>query len=158
MHARTTDPAPYAARDVIAEALALLEARVTAVDALTSPILVRDYLTVRAGARQDQYREVFGALWLDPLNRPIGTDDLFIGTLTQTSVYPREIVRAAIARNASAVILTHNHPSGNAEPSGADIRLTETLKKALELIDVRLLDHIITAGGKSVSLAEKGII
>jgi DNA repair protein RadC len=158
MRANSTDPAPYAARDIVAEALALLAARITTTDALTSPILVREYLTVRAGARQDQHREVFGVLWLDPHNRPIGTDDLFTGTLTQTSVYPREIVRAAIARNASAAILTHNHPSGNAEPSGADIRLTGTLKTALELIDVRLLDHIITAGGKSVSLAERGIV
>jgi DNA repair protein RadC len=158
MHARNTDPAPYAVRDVVAEALALLETRITAADALTSPALVREYLTVRAGARQDQHREVFGALWLDPLNRPIGADDLFTGTLTQTSVYPREVIRAALARNASAVILTHNHPSGNAEPSRADIVLTETLKKALDLIDVRLIDHVITAGGKFISLAEKGVI
>jgi DNA repair protein RadC len=158
MHARNTDPAPYAARDVVAEALALLETRITAADALTSPALVREYLTVRAGARQDQHREVFGALWLDPLNRPIGADDLFTGTLTQTSVYPREVIRAALARNASAVIITHNHPSGNAEPSRADIVLTEKLKKALDLIDVRLIDHVITAGGKFISLAEKGVI
>lgn len=88
----------------------------------------------------------------------LATEDLFFGTLTQTSVYPRELVRRALALNAAAVILAHNHPSGNPTPSRADEHLTQTIKSALALVDVRVLDHIITAGGAALSMAEKGMV
>jgi DNA repair protein RadC len=102
--------------------------------------------------------EVFAVLMLDAQNRLISYEELFRGTLTQTSVYPREVVKAALACNAAGVILSHNHPSGLSEPSRADEVLTQTLKQALALIDVRVLDHLIVATGGIVSLAERGII
>jgi DNA repair protein RadC len=103
--------------------------------------------------------EVFVALWLDAQNRLIASEELFRGTLTQTSVYPREVVKRALANNAGAVILAHNHPSGLAEPSRADEVLTSSLKQALALVDVKLLDHFIVAGGaRPLSFAERGLI
>ncbi len=103
--------------------------------------------------------EVFFALWLDAQNRLLLTEELFRGTLTQTSVYPREVVKKALANNAGAVILAHNHPSGLAEPSSADITLTATLKQALGLIDVKVLDHfVVVSGGAPLSFAERGLI
>jgi DNA repair protein RadC len=97
-------------------------------------------------------------MFLDAQNRVIEFKELFAGTLAQTSVYPREVVREALRLNAAAVILSHNHPSGETRPSRADEVLTSTLKTALALVDVRVLDHIITAGGESLSMAEKGLI
>lgn len=120
------------------------------------PRAVREYLTVQA-AKHDA-REVFSVLFLDAQNRAIEFRELFYGTLTQTSVYPREVVRAAMDLKAAAIILTHNHPSGSTQPSRADEQLTSTLKSALALVDVRVLDHIITAGGESLSMAERGLI
>ncbi len=145
---------------IIQMALAILTARCTDVhrNLMDSPQAVKDYLVLRAGQELDQYVERFGVMFLDSQNRLIKTVTLFTGTLTQTSVYPREIVRAALAENASAVVFTHNHPSGDPHPSRADENLTQVLKSALSLIDVRVLDHIITAGGKSLSMAEKGLI
>jgi len=102
---------------------------------------------------------VFMALWLDAQNRLIKADELFSGTLTQTSVYPREVVKAALANNAAAVILAHNHPSGVAEPSRADEMLTQSLKVALAMVDVKVLDHFIVAGsGTPLSFAERGLL
>lgn len=125
-------------------------------DALASPQAVRDWLRLSLGSLQ---HEVFVALWLDSQNRLIGSEELFRGTLTQTSVYPREVVKRALANNAGAVILAHNHPSGLAEPSRADEVLTSSLKQALALIDVKLLDHfIVTAGAEPLSFAERGLI
>ena len=99
------------------------------------------------------------ALWLDAQNRLVKADELFSGTLTQTSVYPREVVKAALANNAAAVILAHNHPSGVAEPSRADEVLTSSLKQALAMIDVKLLDHFIVAGSaRPLSFAERGLL
>ena len=99
------------------------------------------------------------ALWLDAQNQLIADEILFKGSLTQTSVYPREVVKQALARNAAAVILAHNHPSGLAEPSKADEMLTRTLKEALALVDVRLLDHFIVAGQSTpLSFAERGLL
>lgn len=125
-------------------------------NALSSPQAVRDWLRLSLGGLQ---HEVFVALWLDAQNRLIATEEIFRGTLTQTSVYPREVVKRALACNAGAVILAHNHPSGLAEPSTADQMLTSTLKQTLGLIDVKVLDHfIVTSGTEPFSFAERGLI
>ena len=124
-------------------------------DALNSPRAVRDYLRLLLGGRQ---QEVFLALFLDTQHRVIAAEELFHGTLSQTSVYPREVVKRALAHNAAAVILAHNHPSGVAEPSQSDQLLTTALKQALGLVDVRVLDHFVVAGGQTLSFAEKGLI
>lgn len=123
-------------------------------DALSSPQAVRDYLRLRL---QGLPHEIFMALFLDAQNRVIVSEELFRGTLTQTSVYPREVVKRALHHNAAAVILAHNHPSGVAEPSNADQVLTQALKSALALVDVRVLDHFIVAGSSLVSFAERGL-
>ncbi len=122
---------------------------------LDSTEKVRDFLRLRIG-RLDH--EMFVALFLDAQNPLIVDEDLFRGTLTQTSVYPREVVRRALHHNAAAVIFAHNHPSGLAEPSRADELLTRTLREALALVDVRVLDHVIVAGAASVSFAERGLL
>jgi DNA repair protein RadC len=101
---------------------------------------------------------VFAVLFLDAQNRLIGSEQLFSGTLTQTSVYPREVVKRALYHNAAAVIFAHNHPSGIAEPSRADEILTRTLKEALGLIEVKVLDHFVVAGNVALSFAERGLI
>jgi DNA repair protein RadC len=124
-------------------------------DALNSPRAVRDYLQLLLGGRQ---QEVFLVLFLDTQHRVIASEELFQGTLSQTSVYPREVVKRALAHNAAAVILAHNHPSGVAEPSQSDQLLTDALKQALSLVDVRVLDHFVVAMGKTLSFAEKGLI
>jgi DNA repair protein RadC len=123
--------------------------------ALNSPREVRDYLKLVLG-RSDH--EVFVVLMLDAQHRVIATEELFRGTLTQTSVYPREVVKAALARNAAAVIFAHNHPSGVAEPSHSDELLTRSLKSALALVDIQVLDHFIVAGGRILSFAERGLL
>ena len=122
---------------------------------LSSPLAVRDYLRLHFAGRE---YESFVALWLDAQNRLIAAEELFRGTLTQTSVYPREVVKAALRHNAGAVILAHNHPSGMAEPSRADELLTTNLKQALALVDVRVLDHFIVAGAATISFAERGLL
>ncbi len=125
-------------------------------DALASPESVRDWLKLALGQTP---HEVFLALWLDAQNRLIASEELFRGTLTQTSVYPREVVKRALEHNAGAVILAHNHPSGLAEPSRADEVLTSSLKQALALVDVKLLDHFIVAGSaRPLSFAERGLL
>lgn len=125
-------------------------------DTLSSPGKVRDWLRLQLAARP---HEVFMALWLDAQNRLLKAEELFSGTLTQTSVYPREVVKAALAHNAAAVILAHNHPSGIAEPSRADEILTRSLKEALAMVDVKLLDHFIVAGNAPpLSFAERGLL
>ncbi len=124
-------------------------------DALNSPGAVRDYLQLLLGGRQ---QEVFLVLFLDTQHRVIASEELFHGTLGQTSVYPREVVKRALAYNAAAVILAHNHPSGVAEPSQSDQHLTTALKQALGLVDVRVLDHFVVAVGQVLSFAEKGLI
>ena len=125
-------------------------------DNFTSPGKVRDWLRLRLANRP---KEIFMALWLDAQNRLLKADELFAGTLTQTSVYPREVVKAALAHNAAAVILAHNHPSGMAEPSRADEMLTHSLKDALAMVDVKLLDHFIVAGNAPpLSFAERGLL
>jgi DNA repair protein RadC len=122
-------------------------------DVLSSPATVRDYLRMSLAGRD---YEVFMALFLDAQNRVIESEEMFRGTLTQTSVYPREVVKCALARNAAAVIFAHNHPSGLAEPSHADEVLTQALKQALALVDIKVLDHFIVAGSTALSFAECG--
>jgi len=124
-------------------------------DALTSPRAVREYLQLLLRARQ---QEVFIGLFLDAQHRVVASEELFQGTLTQTSVYPREVVKRALHHNAAAVIFAHNHPSGVAEPSQSDQLLTDALKQALQLVDVRVLDHFIVAGAGCLSFAEKGML
>ena len=122
---------------------------------LNAPDKVRQYLRLWIGHLP---HEVFVALYLDAQNRLLTAEELFRGTLTQTSVYPREIVKQALRHNAAALIFAHNHPSGVAEPSRADELLTASLKQALALVDVRVLDHLIVAGNATVSFAERGLI
>lgn len=122
-------------------------------DALTSPNAVRDFLRLTLRARE---QEVFYCVFLDAQNRVIVGEELFRGTLTQTSVYPREVVRRALQHNAAALILAHNHPSGAAEASQADRALTRVLCDALKLIDVKVLDHFIVAQSQILSFAERG--
>lgn len=124
-------------------------------DVLSSPLAVRDYLRLTL---KDRSHEVFAAIFLDAQNRVIDLEELFRGTLTQTSVYPREVVKRALAHNAASLILAHNHPSGVAEASQADRLLTQQLKQALGLVDVRVLDHFIVAGTQILSFAESGLL
>jgi DNA repair protein RadC len=124
-------------------------------DEFTSPQAVRDYLRLLLA---DEEREVFAVLYMDAQNRLIEAETPFYGTLTQTSVYPREIVRRALHHNAATVIFAHNHPSGVPEPSKADELLTKALKEALMLVDVKVLDHFIVAGDKMLSFLESGIL
>lgn len=140
---------------VIAQALELLACEVKNTDTLTSPEIVKDYLRLQLGDRQ---HEVFAVVFLDSQHRVIDTVEMFRGTLTQTSVYPREVVIESLQQNAAAVILCHNHPSGCADPSRADETLTQTLKQALALVDVRVLDHFIVTRSSVVSFADRGLI
>jgi DNA repair protein RadC len=132
-----------------------LREEIGARDALTSPSAVRDYLRLALGARE---HEVFVVLLLDAQHRVLAAEELFRGTLTQTSVYPREVVKVALRANAAAVIFAHNHPSGVAQPSQADELLTRQLKDALALIDINVLDHFIVAGAQTLSFAERGLL
>lgn len=123
--------------------------------ALASPRATRDYLISRL---QDLEHEVFCCLYLDNRHRLIQFEELFRGTIDGASVHPREVVKQALQWNSAAVIIAHNHPSGIAEPSQADERITLRVKEALALVDIRLLDHIIVGDGVSVSLAERGLV
>ena len=122
---------------------------------LETPQAVRHYLQLQLGSR---HHEVFAVMFLDSQNRLIALEELFRGTLSQTSVYPREVVIRALALNASSVVLAHNHPSGTAKPSRADEALTRTLKAALALVDVRVLDHFVVTRSEAVSMAELGLV
>jgi DNA repair protein RadC len=140
---------------LIAEALAVLAQRIRCGDCLASPSAVRDYLRLLLAGRE---HEVFVVVLLDAQNRVLSCQELFRGTLTQTSVYPREVVKVALAANAGAAIFAHNHPSGCSEPSRADELLTQTLKSALALVDVKVLDHFVVAGASAISFAERGLL
>jgi len=120
-----------------------------------TPEAVKHYLQLHLSAKA---HEVFAVLFLDVQNRLLAMEELFRGTLTQTSVYPREVVLRALHHQASAVVLAHNHPSGTVQPSRADEHLTQTLKSTLALIDVRVLDHVIVAPGQALSMAERGLL
>jgi DNA repair protein RadC len=141
-------------RHLVAKAIRCLEAvYLTKSDALTSPEATRDYLKLRLYGLPC---EVFACLFLDNRHRVIRYEELFKGTIDGASVHPREVVRRVIETTAAAVIFAHNHPSGVAEPSQADLRITQRLKDALALIDVRVLDHMIVGDGAITSLAERG--
>lgn len=124
-------------------------------DALNSPQAVRKYLLLQLQSRQ---QEVFMVIFLDAQHRVLAAEEMFHGTLTQASVYPREVVKRALFHNAAAVIFAHNHPSGVAEPSQSDRMLTDALKQALALVEVRTLDHFIVAGSQCLSFAERGML
>jgi DNA repair protein RadC len=124
-------------------------------DVLDQPGQVRDYLRLLIGCREI---EVFVVIFLSVRNHVLSVAEIFSGSLTETRVYPREVVRQALLRNASAVIVAHNHPSGTAEPSAADILLTSTLRAALQLVDIGLLDHFVISRQQSVSLCERGFL
>lgn len=124
-------------------------------EVFSSPGAVKHYLQLHLAAKS---HEVFAVLFLDAQNRLVAMEELFRGTLTQTSVYPREVVLHALKHGAASVVLAHNHPSGTVQPSRADEALTQTLKAALALVDVRVLDHVIVAQGEALSMAEKGLL
>jgi DNA repair protein RadC len=151
----TDDRFSYTRPPLVQEALDLLEGDVRNSDVLISPGAVRDYLRLLLG---DRPHEVFTVVFLDAQHRVLDTLEMFRGTLTQSSVYPREILVEALARKAAAVILAHNHPSGIAEPSVADRALAQKLQVVLDLVHVQLLDHFVIARGQLVSFAERGLL
>jgi DNA repair protein RadC len=154
---------PSESEDLIAEKLALareillrdLASALTSAPVFNSPLAVRDWLRLKCAALE---HEVFFVLHMNVRHQLIEAQELFQGTLTHTSVYPREVVKAALARNSAAVILAHNHPSGIAEPSNADQALTKHLIAALALVDVKVTDHFIVAGASVLSFAEQGLL
>lgn len=141
--------------DVLDWAQAILEARFKRSNYLTSPALVRRYLTSQLATEE---REVFGVILLDNQHGVLGFERLFYGTIDSASVYPREVVKTVLNANAAAVILVHNHPSGHPEPSQADILLTKRLAASLQTIDVRVLDHLVIGGTDTVSFAERALL
>ena len=147
---RAAEPA-----EVLQAALRVLAGQLRGSAMLDSPQAVRDFLRIKLGTLE---HEVFAVIHMDSQHRVIEYVEMFRGTVSQTSVYPREIVKEALARNSAALILVHNHPSGVAEPSRADEMLTQTLKNALVLVDVRVIDHLIVAGATILSFAERGLI
>jgi DNA repair protein RadC len=146
---------PAEADEVLLAAQQLLAAQVRGSDVMSSPAVVKDFLRARLGSLP---HEVFAVVHLDAQNRVLDYVEMFRGTVSQTSVYPREVVRDALLRNSSALLLVHNHPSGLADPSRADEVLTQTLKQAAALIDVRVLDHFIVVGSAVQSMAERGLV
>ena len=147
---RAAEPA-----EVLQAALRVLAGQLRGSAMLDSPQAVRDFLRIKLGTLE---HEVFAVLHMDSQHRVIEYVEMFRGTVSQTSVYPREIVKEALARNSAALILVHNHPSGSTEPSRADEALTQAIKTALALVDVRVLDHLIVAGPAILSFAERGLL
>ena len=146
---------PAEADEVLLAAQQLLAAQVRGSDLMDSPAVVKDFLRARLGHLP---HEVFAVVHLDAQNRVLDYVEMFRGTVSQTSVCPREVVRDALLRNSSALVLVHNHPSGEARPSRADEHLTQTIKQATALVDVRVLDHFIVAGELVCSMAEIGLV
>lgn len=145
---------PISAQQTIRKALTLLERQLREPGtSFTSSQTVRDWLRLNLATLE---REAFSVLWLDNQHRLIAHDTLFLGTINSITVHPREIVKAGLKHNAAAAALAHNHPSGFAEPGHADRQLTERLKNVLELVDIRLLDHLVVGGMDIVSFAERG--
>ena len=143
------------ATEIIAAARRAMTRRVRRGMAMDSPRIVREFLTVKLGSLE---HETFAVLLLDTRHRLIDYVELFRGTIDKASVHPREVVKLALARNAAALVLAHPHPSGAAEPSQADELITRRLKEALALVDIRLIDHIIVAGGDALSFSERGLL
>jgi len=153
---RVSDPLDLVAEDrLISHALHILGLRMKKGPIFGQPQAVKDYLVLKIGALE---YEVFGALFLDAQLQLIENREIFRGTLTQTSVYPREVAKMALQLNAASLIVYHNHPSGLLEPSRADELLTQTLKSALQLVDVRILDHFVVGHQGVLSFAERGLI
>lgn len=148
-------PKNISEEDVLYWAEAIITTRFSRSNYLTSPDLTRDFLHIILA---QEYREIFLIIFLDSQNGVLGYESLFQGTIDGAAVYPREIVKSVLTNNAASVILAHNHPSGKAEPSHADQKITERIIKALETIDVKVLDHLIVGGTSSVSFAERGIL
>ena len=146
---------PASSEEVLQQARRVLSQRVRRGATMSSPEAVKDYLRVQLGVLE---HEVFCVIFLDAQHRIVALKEMFRGTVTQTSVYPREVVKESLAVNAAAVILAHNHPSGVAEPSRADEFLTQSLRQALALVDVRVLDHLVVAGADVTSFAERGLM
>lgn len=146
---------PVTEADIIEMASYIAIHRVVGLDPLTSPDLTRRYLRARMLPLE---HEVFAVIFLNSQHRAIKYEEVFRGTLDCASVYPRELVKLALTHNAAAVILAHNHPSGCAEPSQADQRITERLRDALDLVGVRVLDHLVIGAEDTVSFAERGLI
>jgi DNA repair protein RadC len=140
---------------LIYDALSILKNRFKRGTPLSSPAQVREYLALKLSKYE---REVFMVLFLDTRHRVIKTEEMFFGTLDGACVYPREVVKEALGCNAGAVIVCHNHPSGVSEPSMADQAITRRLKNALLLVEIRMLDHFIIAGGTTVSMASRGML
>lgn len=141
-------------QQTIRTALTLLERQLREPGApFTSSHAVRDWLRLQFAALEN---EVFTVLWLDNQHRLIAYDTLFLGTINSITVHPREVVKSGLKHNAAAAVLAHNHPSGYSEPSGADRQITTRLQKALELVDIRLLDHLVVGGMEIISFAERG--
>ena len=146
----------YAEEEVLAYSLSILETKLRgAGEIMSSPTLIKTYL--RTLLQETPY-EVFGVILLDAQNRLMHCEEMFRGTLSQTAVYPREVVTLALKRNAAGIVFFHNHPSGLAEPSHADQLLTSALKQALALVDVKVLDHFIVGGYNVLSFAERGLL
>ena len=146
---------PASADDILEAARQVIDQKMQRGAEFTSPATVKEYLRTKLAGFE---HEVFAVLFMDTRHRLIEYREMFRGTIDGASVYPREVVKEALRLNAAAVILSHNHPSGNPEPSQADKALTQRLKDALALVEVRTLDHIIVAGGTTVSFAERGLI
>ncbi len=141
---------------ILRQAMAILARRMKKpAAALTSPDATRDYLKLRLA---DLEHEVFGLIWLDNRHRVLAVEELFHGTLDGASVHPREVVKQALRHNAAAVIAYHNHPSGSVDPSPADVRITQRVKDALALIEVRVIDHLIIGDGDPASFLERGLL
>lgn len=145
----------YSEVEILAAAAMVMESRVRAEELFTTPQAVKDFVRFKIGAEE---REHFMVMFLNSQNRLIHADVMFSGTVNQTSVYPREVVKSCLQHNASAIVIAHNHPSGYTEPSSADLQLTQTLKTCVNLVDVRILDHIIVGLGETYSFAERGLI
>jgi DNA repair protein RadC len=143
--------------EILAAAASILEERAAtyATDLVSTPEIAKEIACHRLGTLE---HEVFAVFWLDVQNRVIEFEQIFRGTLSQTSVYPREIAKSALRHNAAGAILAHNHPSGTLEPSSADQILTRVIKEALALLDVRVLDHLIVSGNRTRSMAELGYV
>jgi len=141
--------------DVLAAAEGILQAKLERLGSIGNPSDASDFLRMRLGSLM---HEEFHILWLDNRHRILGIEKLFTGTIDGASVYPREVVRAALQINACAAILAHNHPSGVAEPSAADRAITRELIEALKLVGVRVLDHIVVGAGECVSMAGRGLM
>ncbi len=150
-----TADGPRSADAVIATAKHILAAQVSWTDVLSTPNVVADYLVIQFAGLE---HEVFACLSLDTRHRLIAYEELFRGTIDGASVHPREVVKAALRANAAAIILAHNHPSGDPEPSQADKRITTRLREALALVDIRTPNHIVVAGSQTVSFAERGLL